>query len=567
MPSTAIRQNNIGGLMPSVHNAQSGAIRVVRGRNFRWHFDGPYSGFGNKLVSQQLPLSDYPYYGLFTLDDQSILCTVNGIYQQNCETECWELVKSLTPATNLECQEHDYPWSSAFVGDDYFFSHPLVGIIRFERCSASWSCVRLDSCSGDTGSDNTRAASTEPRFYDFESVSCIESNPVFGIAEAGNRLIVLSRDTVGHSEIDNGTNLECDPFCGGGFVSSSIAQYGFPLGVRKTFNGFVVFTSNGVIQASNIQSIAGFNYRPISRNTFPVNPWAIADFNEGYDTVFLSKSGLVIAALNRETIVLSPIEVEMSSWLCEKELPRNDYLNNQHAVMLSYSAETKELFVSLCAHSKQNAPYHVYTRALVFNVKYQKWSTFDQPHYALGPVNGTFHRMNGYTLGFYGLDESLHWFNEVAFNSYRDAKGAAQTASLDSYIELGPFAIGSEDKLDTESEIQEIKLYTEAAKPIYTINNYAKDEKLAVTDDNYQDQLAVEFKADVYIYSSMDAYSRVNTEDAFSAVLSYSTDFVKTYSCQSSSLYHSVVIEANGVSEFYAIKRVDVKLLANGTTA
>lgn len=567
MPTTAIRQNNIGGLMPSVHNAQSGAIRVVRGRNFRWHFDGPFSGFGNKLVSAQFPLSDYPYYGLFTLDDQSILCTVNGIYQQNCETTCWELVKPLTPATNLECKEHDYPWSSAFVGDDYFFSHPLVGIIRFERCSASWSCVRLDSCGGDSGSDDTSAASTEPRFYDFESVSCIESNPVFGIAEAGNRLVVLSRDTIGHSAIDDGTNLECDPFCGGGFVSSSLAKYGIPLGVRNTANGFVVFTSNGVIQATNIQSIAGFNYRPISKQTFPVNPWAICDFGEGYDSAFLSKSGLVLVALNRETVVLTPFEVEMSSWLCEKELARNNFLDNQHAVMLTYCGEHKELYVSLVGHSEQESPYHVYTRALVFNVKYQKWSTLDQPHYAIGPVNGTYHRMFSYTLGFYGMDEALHLFNGSVFNERYDENGAKVFEHLNSFVDLGPFALASEQKLDVQSELQEIKLYVEAAKPMYQISNYANDEKLALQQDSYQDQLTEAFHGEVYVYSSVDGYSTVNEEDAVIAHMDYATAFVKTYSCQSTSLYHNVVVEANGVSGYYAIKRVDVKLLANGTIA
>lgn len=551
MPVAAIRKTDIGGFLPTFHQAQVNDIRVLRGRNFRWHYDGPLSGWGNKAVSG--PFShdcNLPYYSLFHFNDKSILATPQGIYSQNDAHE-WVIEFPLNGVNYAKC-EADYPWSTAFVGDSYYFSHPTVGIIAYNRYECKWSRCKLSSCV-----DKDKPVSEELQFYDFADTKVVTENLVYGIAEAGNRLIVLSKDTIGHSAIDDGCELECDPFCGGGFVSSSLAKYGKPLGVFKTLNGFAVFTSNAIVQARDLESIGAFSYKAVNYNVTAVSPYAITQYGSQFDIVFLSKAGFKIASLNRETLVVQDFESEIGSWLVEKELVRHNWLAIQHSVRLYYSEETEELCVSLLDY--RCADDNVYNRALVYSVKYKKWASFDQPHYCFGPVNGIHHRTNGFTFGFLASDRSLRWFDYGNTNAGQ---------YLDSFIEVGPFALPLENDILSESVVDGITLFVEGNNKLLA-NNLTANLKVEKTPDQYHELSYIPFDAEVDINSSQDGYTLNARQHNKLRLTEFNSnsEFTKNYACESAGLYHNVIIKVLGANGYYGIKRVDVKLRTNGTTA
>jgi hypothetical protein len=559
MPTISQTVNNIGGLLPTFNNTQSAEPRVIAGRNFRWHYDGPISGWGNSIVSNNLPLNnDLPYYGLFTINDRSILTTCYGIYEKDNNHE-WVKVFSLEPNV-LNINDMDYPWSEAFVGDSHYFSHPTIGIIAYNVYTCDWKKVKLECCIGEDTKQLENDLKSLAQFYDFSSPDVCKENIVYSITSAGNRLIIQSKDTIGHSEIDNGCNLECDPFCGGGFVSSSMIRYGKPLGVFKTLNGYAAFGSMGVMQARNIESIGAFSYSTVSYNNKPINPWAITSYGTDHEIIFVAKSGIKIASLNRESLIIQEFEKEIGSWLVEKEFPRQNSLLNQHGIALFYSEETMELFISLVPHSDKNNEQNVYTRSLVFNDKYKKWSSFDQWHYIIGPVNTVHDQNYYYTLGFLCNDLFLHWFDYSNCNGFND--------NLDSFIEIGTFGIITQSRTNIESTMTDFRIYVEGDSDL--LNNELNSQlRTNEFEDNWQTKSVIDFNADVKAHSSLDGYQRlINSE--FETVLkpdSIDSSFSKNYSCQTSGLYHSITISAIGVNQTYSLKQVTVQLKTNGTIA
>lgn len=564
MPTVSQASNNIGGFLPTFNNTQTAEIRVISGRNFRWHYDGPISGWGNSIVSNKIEeyehnLKAFPYFGLFKINDNSILTTCFGVYTQDKNHE-WIKVFSYTPVS-LPINEMDYPWSTAFVGDSHYFAHPTVGIIAYNVYTCVWKKVTLECCIGENSDEVEKQISELARYYDFNAPDVCKDNTVYSITSAGNRLIVQAKDTIGHSEIDNGCNLACDPFCDGGFVSSSMIRYGRPLGVFKTLNGYAAFGTMGIMQARNIDSIAAFSYSNVSYHDVPINPWAITAYGgSDYNIAYMAKSGLKIASLNRETLVIQEYEKEVGNWLVEKEFPRQRSLLNQHGVALFYSEETEELFVSLVPHCDKNNERNVYTRSLVFNVKYKKWSSFDQWHYVMGCVNTSHDQMYYYTFGFFCPNLFLHWFDYSKFNGHID--------NLDSFIEIGSFGIQSERMINVESTLRDLRIYVEGNDKILNneLNNQLRTNQ---HEDNWQTKSLIEFNADVFVSSSLDGYARIVNSEFETVIKPDSIDsiFSKNYSCQSSGLYHSITVTASRVNQTYSIKQVMVQLQTNGTIA
>lgn len=550
MPSIVIRQPDIGGWLPSIHHAQVNSIRVLRGQNFRWDYNGPYSGFGSVHVSEPITWShDLPYYQTFEFLDIVALCTPYGIYTGTCDNG-WECQLKLDPMVWKDCRDNDYPWSMAFVGDSYFFSHPTVGIVSYNVFTCKWKRVVISCQNSDK--------ENEALLYDFEN-HMADIGPVYGISQANNRLVFLLKDTFGWSEIDNGCNLSCDPFCGGGFVSNSLARYGRPLGIYETQIGFIVMTSNGLISARELNDIAAFKINPISYSMFPINPHAIVKY-EDFNVLFLSKQGLKAVGLDtRGSLQITDFEKDVAGWIVEKQLKRKAWLDNPHSIKLFMSEETRELFISFQADHGKLIQRNLYNRSLVYNLKYQKWSSFDLAHYFIGPVNYNQHREVDFNLGFIGQDCRLNWFNGGG-----SVAVARRILELDSYIEVGPFEYLTEQHINQFSRIDKIALYVEGNQFMFDLDN-----SLLTTEreDNWGD-LRLDFNANVQVSSGFDTYSSTQ-DNAYiepSPMLEYS-NFIKTYTCDSTGLYHTIMLQTTDLQGYYMLNRIDVQLSDNGTTA
>lgn len=553
---TAIqRQNNIGGFNPAISRTQSSSPRVLTGRNFRWDFDGPFSGFGNVQISDQfIGHSELPYYATFNVGDAVMLFTPNGVYQQQRNFDisnnpdvrypAWECKLKLNPYKWPDCSENDYPWSTAFVGDSYFFSHPTVGLIKFDTYKCEWSCCIMSCPDIPEGG--------EGQFYDFscKETGCMITGPIFGITQAGNRLVIQARDTLGWSAIDDGCRLDCDPFCGGGFVSSSVSRYGKPMGVYETADGFAAFTSNSVIRGATIDSIAGFNVATLTNKSYPINPYAITQM-DNFQIMFFSQKGLLLLANNQ----MAPWQPELSGWVL-KLLRRTGLRKVQHAMSLVYSEETDELFLSLLPKPDQYMQLNVFTRALVFDFAASKWGSFDQAHYFVGPVNYD-HKVTQVNLGFIGWQQSLHWFDYGLKNAIGNG---TVVDHLDSFVTIGPFTAAYEQFLAVETEMVKVQLHTEARKA----NLFSFDVDGLMPEgfdnaDNWELGIAKAFNADVYVQASVDAYG-LGAVDHLAFDDSSNESFIKNYTCNTVGIYHTISLTAGRVNAHYSVKSVSVQL-------
>jgi hypothetical protein len=136
----------------------------------------------------------------------------------------------------------------AHVGNDWFYNHPSVGLVKYDGLCDTWSLV------------DRALLNTDPL------------QPIYAITHADNRLIFLLSDTVGWSCIDFGDSPSCECNLWWWFPES-IAHFvsGHPLNVVPYGKGFLTFTTNGImISELSTDPTAAFVHRAFTfRNTAP----------------------------------------------------------------------------------------------------------------------------------------------------------------------------------------------------------------------------------------------------------------------------------------------------------
>lgn len=539
-----ISLNNFKGLRPALGNLQAGDIGVLRGRNFRFSLRGPYSGWGNRIISKAIPDSDFPYFATFRAGDRVVACTVEGIFEQRQDLN-WYKVISNTPL-DWGDQYNDYPWTTAQVSENYYFSHPMFGIAKYDAYNCCWSKLDL-CCEVDLNS--------EAKFLQMENAcGSLIAGPILGITQSFNRLVVLAKDTVSWSVADDGDNLSCGIDCGGGFQSLSHVGYGQPLGVKPLpDDGFMVYTTNGMFRMDPINSRAVFRAsKVLTRHNLPINPWAITTNAEDVN-YFVSRAGL-FRTDGKSPDIAAP---EIGEYLVQDEIPNFNYLRNQHAVALFFLRDTQELFVSLIAHSTEQSAVHLYTRSLVYSEKYERASSFDQPHYFVGEVNTYEHRLTADRQGFIPYDRQIRLFDGSRFNAKRDPDNslAVIPAPLDSFIELGPIGTPDQEYANRESELMLLKIHTGPAV------GAMGDRLEAVYSgiDNWQDFSRQWSNYDLGIKVTTDGY----TVDEYSfSMMKPSTAhyYMQSYSCKQNGEYHTIKLSAEQLGQYYELNRVDAEL-------
>lgn len=557
MQNIPVPPTTIAGWQPGQHIGLSSEVRVLDGKNYRWINNGPCSGWGNDFVGEVVPrLIDSPFIQFihtFLVGDRAVVITPYGAYGQVGGSNQWEELASWSPTdeafANAGSAAHrelyDYPWSQAFIGDTYYFCHPVVGLVTYEYPYNRWTCHGEDL----TGEND-----------------CGLEGPYFSIAEASNRLILLTLDTISWSRPDNGLDLSCSTICGGNFVSLSVATYGKPLGIASFGDDAIVWTTRGTVrlvataanaaQAEVISSI-GFRTIRVPRSATPINPYAFVHGPDG-SVFFLSKSGL--AVINAET--QQAVDPVFSYYLIEHEILRLAKLHNQHSIRLFHSPETDELFISTVHHNPRWQRANVYARSYVYSTRYQKWSSFDQEHYVIGPVNYSADAYLNFMLGFIGTDLRPHWFNFAFHNSYGGGMIPIQSEVL-----IGPITIqAGEELFRAESSIRRLRVYHDDTGPLFNFSE---------VDYNSRIQPYAEFNATVSTLSDHDgsSYVRLGPADLKptpATPITHDRQELSTnrmsqdYGCKGTGLYHIISISTTNdqVDQFFNISGISVELMS-----
>ena len=371
MPS--IVTYTIGAYTPSYDAKQLAEFSVVGGQNFMPSLQGYKSEFGSspftdRRLSQDLLIGAQP----FSIGETDlVLCNNYGIMFYDSDSQGFYYAYR----ARLPLDAH-YPWSIAYVGGDYYFCHYNFGVVRYRPYDNSW----------------------------LELTANVPSSPM-SICSASGRLIILGESTYAWSAVGDGTDLATSLTTGAGFQALSLVGGGKPLGVKTIINGFMVYTTSGIIKVESINSANPFYHRVLTSSDFaPVSPKAIAEVGTGTH-VFLTRTGLFATSGDYP----EAFEPEFSKWLTGTLLRYLLSSRYDLPVCLNYSTVNKWLILSYSEYSIIPSPYSL---AFVFDIELGKWGRFDQPHYFIGVGYLPTGDLKGYRLLTATFDNTIRVFDK-----------------------------------------------------------------------------------------------------------------------------------------------------------
>ena len=356
---------NIGAYTPILADEQSGKLAeqlaVVDGENFAWRGSAVFSAHGHYQSAPPLPAwMRHPY--IARIQDTPYYFCANGVYTWDEASATWQqefaYAETYTHATwNLDL----YKWTYAFVGTRHWFCHPRVGLVYYDQFDDEWGLFRDDCWTG----------------------------PTYAVTQADLRLVVLLEDTVIWSKIDEGHIFDCGWHCGSGAQSLAKIRYGQPYSVMPYNNGWLTFTSTGVMASMpEMQQVADPDGQRIavgplvyrhSVATFDkvlIGPTAVTHIDETR-VIWLSMQGFVQFAPTQGGGfgAVQPFEPAMSLFYHDALLS-NAAGNWEDHFCLEYTRDQNWLFVS--SRSEAFSPY--YDRAHFLQLDVERWGSFDFPH-------------------------------------------------------------------------------------------------------------------------------------------------------------------------------------------
>lgn len=514
---------------------QDPKIGVLRGRNFRFKLSGPYSGWGNAIAADHLPVDTtlYPWVDTAMVQDQTVLLTSIGIFVwDGC---AWHNVCPNVPMIWENCEDNDYPWTKAFVGSAWYFSHPTFGIAYYSVDECKWGRCNYATCEIE-GKGRAQFVNLVDKQH-----GPLIADPIYGITQSDNRLIILARDTVSWSRIDDGCDLVSDMHKGIGFQNLSVNHYGQPLGVMETPKGFNVYTSNGTTVFTKRGDEAVFRVDHLSFSLVPINPFALTQHDSKVN-YFLAKTGLYATDGGYPTL----FEPFVGKWLADEAMQNRLDLQSSHSIRLSYSGESNEMFLSINRASVHDKPY-VYYHSLVFNFDYGKWASFDQPHRSIGPSNLVAHRTNIRSLGFIAEDNTVRHFDGSKVNGYMEC-------GLDSFIQIGAISIAFETDNTQQLELQQFWIYS---APNTTLDHINAAAPLQI--DGYEERYKQTVNHQTRAAATPDGYSVIDRqwEECYLMKDDYRR---KNYSCIVKGAAFIIEIAANQSGQFYDVQGIDAMI-------
>lgn len=551
----------IEGFMPSFTHTQlqqdMGKVYVIRGRNFDWDLQGPKSGYGNEcLYPRGIPLEQLKYQPrFFRIQEHTFLFTAGVVYTQF--SVCGELTPIFTFEWNV-CggeDEGQYPWSMAYVGQYYLFSHPYAGIIYFDELNQVWGKHPLDA-------------------------PCITSC-VYGITSAKNRLVILTRDTVVYSAYDDPFAIKCNNYDGAGIQSLDEISKGIPYGVYETRQGFVVYTSRGILSGREVPAspFQGADPGNISVGTLalvqpafnvdwhadqivPIGPNAIAAV-AGFEQIILTKRGFYRVDGMRTLGELADQfawQTLIGVYFADTEFKDNRSVNlrDYGAVRLEYDWQFGRLWVA-CRDEKKSP----YNRALVYQFDYDRWGSFDITHWCVGATQ--FSRVEFNKVKSYGFITQAGLICEFRQTAHSCVQGNAHECAatpgicidkywpLDSFIEIGPF------KRTDYRYANRMSNFTAVTLDMPTTRGGLLDERAHTHrlndawEERTQNEVACACK--VSLSCSIDGY-RLFEHNYEPLTLSDVDGRRRHYACYNTGVVATILIDATQVGEYYQLHTV-----------
>lgn len=371
---TLISARRFKGLVPALDRKQVGDAFIADGRNFLIDAEGPFSAFGNRWATFEL-LETTTNTTTFRVGNDIFLFTEGVVLRYN------DVAEKYIPVFIFDTVFSDIaPWTGALVGGKYYFSRSGVNILQYDPIADSWKEVTTD----------------------------VPAGPV-SVTSAAGRLIILGTSVVGWSALDDGENLAISTVTGAGQQSLAIIGGGTPLKVLKTNDGFISYTTAGLMKSEFIDSINPFRHFPLSitegdiqSEDIPVDAFNVIEIDTGRH-IILSETGL------RVTVGDRPQEWDplFSEFLRADVIPTLDLTNKEHITSLHYNSARKWLLLSI----SDNQVEHIFNKAYVKYLPVDQWGIFVREHSGFGEFALTLGTTRAFNFGYIGTDGCVHRFD------------------------------------------------------------------------------------------------------------------------------------------------------------
>ena len=335
----------IGAYTPAYDAKQLKDFSVIDGKNFMPTIQGYKSEFGSSPLTDRR-LSEETLIGgqTFSIGETTlVLCNNYGILFYDPDSEAFAY-----QVRQVDSLDSYYPWSMAYVGGDYYFCHRGFGVYRYRPNDNSW----------------------------LKLIDNVPANPI-SVCSSDGRLVVLGESTYAWSAVGDGTDLATSLTTGAGFQALSIAGGGSPLAVKTYTNGFMVYTTSGIVRAESISAINPFYHKVLASGDYaPLAPKAITEVGNSTH-VFLTRTGLFATSGDFP----EAFEPDFSSWLTGTLLRSLISSKYNLPISMTYSTTNRWIIISYSEYSIVPSPYSL---AFVYDVSLQRWGRFDQSHYFIG---------------------------------------------------------------------------------------------------------------------------------------------------------------------------------------
>lgn len=376
--STTIEAKDLEPWTPDIDARRGAKPGIISGTNFIDDVDGPRSAFSNVFVDYNLfDATARAKINELRIVGDILYGTPVGVWRINSVSKLAELILPISISVKF------WPWTIAYVGAKYYLAQYDVGLWEYDPDAQTMH--HIDTPAGDS---------------------------IRGVAASFGRLVYLTTDNVAFSALDDGTDLEPSLTTGASAQPLSIAG-GIAYRIAPIGGGFLVYMSEGIIQATFVQAAYVFTFRGLKTSVKLFSPNAGA-FVPGLGDISLDASGFWLV---KKAVNYSDVTTEPEPWEQEK----GDYIKkniisslNQNlfgTIGMYFSIAEQKLFV----YFSNNAAEGFMQTTFVYSLVSGKWGSFNQFHYGiyetLSITNNiyscSFMGPDGYTRAFSNTDYTL----------------------------------------------------------------------------------------------------------------------------------------------------------------
>lgn len=370
-----VMAKELGPWSPDISARRFEKPSIVTGRNFKDEPDGPMSAWGSNIIN-------FNFWGDTERQKVVELRITNDIlYGTN--SGVWRINKTsgvAEPILLVTVTRPFWPWTIAYVGGLYYIAQYDIGLWQFDP-------------------DNNTLA----------HVATLSSDVVRYVAESNGRLIYLSDTDIWVSSLDDGTDFTPSLTTAAGAQPLSLVG-GIGYSIVSILDGFLVYTSNGILRASYTQAAYVFAYKPLKTHVRVWSPNATI-YIPKVGSLSLDSSGF---SITKETTYTDPgnsdaWEILMGDYVKKNILAFMD--NTLDGTMQLYWSEAEQkLFVSFSSNDRQG----LMITTFVWSAVVKKWMPMDHQHTG---VFETYSAINNiYTCGYMATDGYMRAFNNADYS-------------------------------------------------------------------------------------------------------------------------------------------------------